>query len=170
MFAKVFAGTMKASLHRGHGRIQSFSNFSMAAAFLHERQERAVLRPKLSERVAQGVQFLRIDGPGRLGDVFVLFAKRQEDATKFLPAELVDAGVAREAKKPRLELRRGLQTVDRADHFNKDLLGQIFDVIAPASHGVNKASDPMLIGDDELALGVFVALLSPANKVGQRGR
>lgn len=161
---------MKTSLHRSHGRIERVGDFGMAAAFLHESEERAVLRPELGQRVTQGIQFLRIDRPGRLGNVFMLLAKREEDAPKLLPPELIDAGVARETKKPRLELRGSLQAINRPDHLDEDLLGEIFDIIAPVSHGVNKASDPMLIGDNELALGVFVALLSPANEVGQRGR
>ena len=35
---------------------------------------------------------------------------------------------------------------------------------------VGEPGDPMLVADDELTLGALVALLSPAHKVGQRGR
>jgi hypothetical protein len=170
MFAKVFARAMEASFHRGDAGLEGLGNFGVAAAFLHEGEERAVLRPELGERVAEGVEFLGVDRAGRLGDVFVFVTKRQENAAEFLAAELIDAGVAREAEEPRLKLRRRLQTVEGADHLDEDLLRQIFDVIAASGHGVNEARDAMLVGDNELTLGVFVALLSPANKVGQCGR
>ena len=170
MFAKVFARAMKASLHCGNAGIEGLGNFGVAAAFLHEGEERAVLRAELGERVAEGIEFLGVDGARRLGDVFVLVAEREKNAAEFLAAKLVDAGIAREAEEPRLKLRRRLQTVERADHLDEDLLGQILDVIAASSHGVNEAGDPVLVGDNELPLGIFVALLSPADKVGQCGR
>ncbi|MCX6950705.1 MAG: hypothetical protein NTV51_00730 [Verrucomicrobia bacterium] len=170
MFAKVLAGSVKASLHRSHRRIEGFGDFRMAATFLHKGEESAVLRAELGERVAEGVKLLRIDRAGRLGNVFVFFAKRQEDPPQFLATELVDARVAREAKKPRFKLGRRLQTIDRPDHLDKDLLGKVFNVIAPIGHGVDKSRNPVLVSDNELPLGVFVALLSPADKVGQRGR
>lgn len=170
VFAKVLTGPMKASLHRSHGGIEREGDLGMAAPFLDECEQGAVLRAKLGQCMPKRIQFLRVHGTGRLGNVFVLLAKREEDATQFLPAELVDARIARQPEKPRLELRRCLQAVDRPDHFDENLLGQVFDVIAPVGHGVNKARDPVLVGDDELALGVLVAFLRPANKVGQRGR
>ena len=44
MLAKMFTRTVEASFHRGDTRGESFSNFSVAAPFLHEREERAILR------------------------------------------------------------------------------------------------------------------------------
>jgi hypothetical protein len=170
VFAKVLAGAVKASLHGSHRSIERFGNFGVTAPLLHERQQRPVLRAELGERVAESVELLRVDGAGRFGNVFVFLPKGQEDPPQFLAAELVDAGVAREAKEPRLELRRRLEPVDRPHHFDENLLGQVLDVIAPVGHGVNKTRDPVLVGHDKLVLGVFVALLSPPNKVGQRGR
>jgi hypothetical protein len=170
VFAKMFAGAMKASLHGSHGGIESFGDFRVTAALLHQSEECPVLRAQLSESVPQSVQFLGIDGSGWFGDIFMLFTEGEKDAPELLAAELVDAGIAGEAEEPRFELRRRLQAVDRTDHLDEDLLGQVFDVIAPVRHGVNEARNPVLVGDDELTLGVFVALLSPANKVGQRGR
>jgi len=142
----------------------------MAAAFLHKGQQRPVLGPQLGERVAKGIEFLRIYRAGGFRDVFVLVAKRQENPPQLLPAELVDAGIARQAEKPRLELGRGLEAVQGPDHLDEHLLRQVFDVIASAGHGVNKSRDPVLVCDNELALGVFVALLSPPHEVGQRSR
>ena len=100
----------------------------------------------------------------------MFFPKRQENPPQLLAAQLVDARVAGQAEEPRLELRRRLQAVDRTDHFDEDLLRQVLDVIAPIRHGVNEACDPVLVGNDEFTLGVFVALLGSANEVGQRGR
>ena len=67
-------------------------------------------------------------------------------------------------------MRRSLQPIERTDHFDEDLLRQILDVIAAISHGKNETGHAMLVGDNELPLGVLVALLSPADKLGQRGR
>ena len=170
MFAKMLAGAVEASFHRDDTGLERFGNFGVAAALLHQGEERAFVRAGLVECVAQGVKFLEGDGAGRLGDVFVLLAKRQEDAAEFLAPELVDAGVAREPEEPGLELRRRLQPVEGADHFDEDLLREILHIIAAASHGVNEAGNAVLVSDNELPLGGFVALLSPADKVGQRGR
>ena len=170
MLAKMLARAVEASFHRNDTGLESFGDFGVAAALLHEGEERAVQRPELGERMAEGVEFLEVHGPSRLGDVFVFLAKRQENAAEFLPAELIDAGVAREAEEPRLKLRRRLEPVERTDHFDENLLRQILHVIAASGHGENEAGNPVLVGDNELPLGGFIALLSPADKVGQRGR
>ena len=170
MFAKMFARPMEASFHCGHAGLERLGDFGVTAAFLDEREERAILRAKLGERVTQRVEFLGADGTGGFGNIFVFVAERQKNAAQLLAAELIDAGVAREAEEPRFELRRRLQPVESPDHFDEDLLRQILHVIASSSHGVNETGDPMLVSDDELPLGVFFALLSPADKVGQRGR
>ena len=170
MFAKVFAGTMKASLHRGDTGLESLGNFRVAAPFLDESQQGAVLRSELRQRMAQRVEFLGIDSSGRLGNIFMLLAEREKNPPQLLAAELVDAGIAGEAEKPRLKLRRRLEAVEGPDHFDEDLLGQILHIIASSGHGVNKAGNTMLVTDNELPLGVFVAFLSPADKVSQCGR
>jgi hypothetical protein len=170
VFAKVFARAVEASFHCGNAGIEGLGNFGVTAAFLHEGEERAVLRAELGERVAEGIELLGVDGAGGLGNIFVLVAEREEDPAQLLAAQLVDAGVAGEAEEPGLKLRRRLQTIQRADHLDEDLLGQILDVIAASGHGVNETGDTVLISDNELALGVFVALLSPADEVGQCGR
>jgi hypothetical protein len=170
MLAQMLARAVEASFHRDDTGLKGFGDFGVAAAFLHQGEECAVMRAELGEGVAEGVEFLEAHGAGRLGDVFVFVAKRQENAAEFLAAELVDAGVAREAEEPRLELRRCLQPVEGTDHLDEDLLGQILHVIAAAGHGENEAGHAVLVSDNELPLGGFVALLSPADKVGQRGR
>jgi len=170
MLAKVFARTVKASFHRGDTGGENLGNFCVAAPFLHQCKQRTILRAQLSQGVAESVQLLGIHRAGRLGNIFVLLAKRQENPAQLLAAQLIDAGVAREPKQPRLELRRRLQTIQRSDHFDEHLLRQVFDIIASSRHGVNKSRDPMLVGDNELPLGVFLALLSPPHKVGQRSR
>jgi len=170
MLTKVFAGAVQAGFHGGDAGIECLGDLGVTAAFLHEREEGAVLRTQLRERVAEGIEFLGVDRAGRLGDVFMLVSERQKNATEFLAAELVDARVAREPEEPRFELRGRLQAVEGPDHLDEDLLRQILHVIAASGHGVNEAGDPVLVGDNELALSGFVALLSPADKVGQRGR
>ncbi len=142
----------------------------MTAALLDEGEQGAVLRPQLRQRVPQRIELLGIDRARRLGNVFVFVPKWQKDAPELLPPELIDAGVTREPEEPRLELRRRLESVERADHFYEYLLRQVFDVIAPAGHGVNESGDPMLVTDDELSLGAFIALLSSADQIHQRGR
>lgn len=170
VFAKVFPGAVKTSFHGCDSRIEGNGDFRMAAALLHEGQQRTVLGAELGEGMAQGVEFLGVNGTGGFGNIFVLFTEGQKDAAKFLPAQLVNAGIAGEAKQPGFELRGSLEPGECPDHFDKDLLAQILHVIAPVGHGVNKAGDAMLIGDNELPLGVFVAFLGSPNKVGQRGR
>ena len=142
----------------------------MTAALLHEREERAVLGAKLRERMAQRVELLGVHRAGRLGDVLMLLAERQENPAQLLPAELIDARVAREAEEPRLKLRRSLQAIDRAHHLDEDLLREVLHVITAARHGVDKPRDPVLVEPYELPLGGFFALLGPPHNCGQLGR
>ncbi len=170
VLSKVFSRAMKASFHRGDAGIESFGNFGMAPAFLHQCEQRTILRPQLRQRMTQGIKLLGIHRTRRLRNIFVLLTERQENPPQLLPPQLVDARVSREPEQPRLELRRRLQTIERADHLDEDLLGQILHVITSTRHGVNEACDTMLVTDNELPLGGFVALLSPPHKVGQRSR
>ena len=170
VFAKVFTGPMEARFHGGDSGIKRLGNFRVAAALLHQRQQRPVLWAKLFERVPQCIRLLGTDSTGRFRDVFVFFPERQKNPAQLLAAQLINARVARQTEEPRLKLGRGLQTVDRSHHLDENLLGQILHIIASISHGVNEPRDAVLIGDNNVPLGVFVALLSPADKVGQRGR
>jgi len=92
----MFARTVEASFHRGDAGFENFGDLRMAAALLDEGQQGPVLRTELGEGMPQRIQLLRIDGAGRLGDVLMFLAERQKDAPQFLPAQLIDAGVARE--------------------------------------------------------------------------
>ena len=170
MLAKMFACAMEASLHRSDASFERFSDLRMTTPFLHQGKQRAVLRSELRQRMTQGVEFLGINRPGRLRNVFVLLAKREKNPTQLLPPQLVDTRVTRESEKPRLELGGSLQAIDGTDHLDEHLLGQIFDVIAPTGHGVNEACHPVLIADHKFPLGGLVALLSPPHKVGQGSR
>ncbi len=161
---------MEAGFDRRDTGGKSFGNFGMAPALLHEREQGAVLRAQLGQGVPQRIELLGIDGARGLGDVLVLRAKRQEDPAEFLAPQLIDARVAREPEEPGFELRRSLQTIQRANHLDEHLLGQVLDIIAASRHGVNKTRHPMLIADNELPLGGLVALLGPADQVGQRSR
>lgn len=170
MLAKMFSRAVEASFHRGDTCVESFGDLRMAAALLDQRQQGAILRPELRQRVAQCIELLGINRPRRLRNIFVLLTEGEKNTAQLLPAQLIDARVAREAKQPRLELRGGLQTIESANHFNEHLLRQILHVIASARHGIDEARNPMLIADDELTLGGLVAPLSPADEVSQRIR
>ncbi len=170
MLAEMFSGAVKASFHRCDTSIQRFRYFGMTAAFLNQSQQGPVLRSQLRQRMAERIQFFRVHRSRRFRDVFVLFTKRQKNPPQFLPPQLIDASITGQAKKPRFELRRSLQPIQSSDHFDEDLLRQIFDVIASSGHGVNKPRHPMLVADDELTLGRFLALLRPADEVSQRSR
>ena len=170
MLAKVFTRTVQASFHRGDTGGENLGDFGVTAALLDQREQRAILRAELRESVTQRVELLGIDGAGGLGNIFVLLAERQKNPPQLLPPQLVDAGVAGQPEKPRLKLRRRLQTIERADHFDKNLLREIFDVITSTGHGIHEARDPMLVSDNELPLGGFVPLLGPPHKVGERSR
>jgi len=170
MVAKVFARAVEASFHGSDAGFEGLGDLGVAPPLLDEREEGAVLRAELGEGVAERIELLGVHRTGRFGNVFVLLAEGQEDPAQFLAAELIDASVAREAEEPRFELRRRLQAVEGPDHLDENLLRQILHVIAASGHGVDEAGDPVLVGDNELPLGGFVALLSPADKVGQRGR
>ncbi len=170
MFAKMFARTVEASLHRGNAGLEGLRNLGMTTTFLHQGKQGTILGSELRQRVPQGVQFLGIDRAGRLGNVFVLLAEREKNSAQFLPAQLVDAGVAREPEKPRFKLGGRLQTVDRSDHLDEHLLRQVLHIIASAGHGVHEPRHPMLIADHKFTLGALVALLSPPHEVGQGSR
>ena len=170
VLAQVLSGTVKASFHRGNAGVEGLGDLGMAAPFLHEGQQRAVLRPQLPESMTQGIELLRIDRSRRLRDVLMLLAKGEKDTPQLLPPELIDAGIAREPEQPRLELCRSLQTIDGANHLDEHLLRQIFHIITSPCHSINDAGNAVLVTDDELTLGGFVALLSPPHKVGQRRR
>ena len=100
MFAEVFPGAVEPGFHGRDAGGKSFGDFRVAAAFLHEGEQRAILRTELGECVAEGIEFLGIDGARRLRNVLMLVAEGHENAAKFLAAELVNAGVAGEAEEP----------------------------------------------------------------------
>ena len=162
MFAKVF-GRDGAGFHRGDAGGEVIWLRPSCT-----RARRAILRAQLGQGMTQRIEFLGVDGPGRLRNVFVFLAEGQENPPQFLAAQLIDAGVARKAEKPRLELGRRLQPIQRADHLDEHLLGQILDVIAAVCHGVNKSRHPVLIADNEFPLRIFVTLLGPPYKVSKR--
>ncbi|MEN9633007.1 MAG: hypothetical protein RL077_1411 [Verrucomicrobiota bacterium] len=97
----------------------------------------------------------------------MLLPKWQKYPTELLTPQLINAGVASEPEKPRLELFGGLQTIDRPDHLDEDLLRQVFNIITSTSHGVYKARHAMLVTDNEIPLGGFVPFLCPAYQIGQ---
>ena len=170
VLAKVFPRTVEASFHRGDASIESFSNFGVAPAFLNQCKECSILRPQLRESMTQRVKLLGVHCTRRLWDILVLLAEGEKYPPELLATQLIDARVAREPEQPRLELGRRLQTIERPDHLDEHLLRQIFNIITSASHSINKAGDAMLVTDNELPLGGFVALLGSPHKVGQRIR
>lgn len=169
-FTEAFPGPVQAGFDHGDTGTRNFRHFHLTAAFFRQGEQGAVLGTELSQGMPQRIEFLRVHRAGRLGDILVLGAKGQENAPQFLPAELVDAGIARQPEKPGLELRGFLQSVDRPDHFDENLLRQVFHIIAPRCHGVDKPRHPMLVVDNDLPERDFVALLRSADKIRQRGR
>ena len=142
----------------------------MAPAFLDEGEQSAVLGAELSQRVAQGVELLGANRTGRFRDVFVLGGEGRKNPAEFLATEVIDAGIACEAKEPRFKLRRRVQTIDRAHHFDEDELRDIFDGVAAADDRVNKTGHTVLVSHDELALSIRFAALGAENKFDRRCR
>jgi hypothetical protein len=170
VFAKVFPGAVQTGLHRRNTGGKDFGNLGVAAAFLHQGEQRAILWTKLREGVTQSVEFLRVHCAGRFGNVLVLQAEGQKDPAQLLPAELINAGIARKPEEPRFKLGGSLEAIERTNHFYEHLLGKIFNIIRPAGHGIDKTSHAVLIADDELVLGGVIALLSPPDQISQRSR
>ena len=100
MLAKVLARAVEASFHRGNTGIENFGNLGMATPFLDERKQRAVLRPQLRQRMPQRVELFGIHRSRRFGNVLMLLAEGQENPPQLLPAQLIDAGIAREPEQP----------------------------------------------------------------------
>ena len=163
----MFPGPVQASLHCGHAGREDRRDFGMTATLLDKGEEGTVLRAELGKGVAQGVEFLGVDGARGLGDVLVLGREGQEDAAELLTAQLVDAGVAREAEEPRLELRGRLQAVDGPHHLDEDLLGEVLDLVAAVGDREHEPGDAVLVRDDELMQRGLLAALRAANQLGE---
>ena len=142
----------------------------MATAFLNEGEQSAVLGPELIKRVTQGVELLRANGARGLGDVFVLGGKRRKYPAQFLTTQVINAGVTRETEQPRFKLRGRLQAIDRANHFDKNELGDVLDGVAAADDRINKTGHTVLVSLDELALSVRFAALCAENEFDRRCR
>src|SRR5271157_2476013 len=167
VYSQLFAGAVEARLDGRHARPEGLGDLGMAAALLHEREERAVARPKLGERVSESVELLRVHGPRRLGHILVLGRERDEDPAQLLAPQVVDAGVAREPEKPGLELLGRLEPRNGAGHLDEHHLRQVLDGVAPARDGVCEARDTVLVRHDELAHRDLVSALRPAYPVAQ---
>jgi hypothetical protein len=167
MLAKMFTRTVQASFHRGNTSRESFGDFGVTTPLLHKGQQGPVLGAELRERVPESIQFLGVDRAGRFGDIFVLFTEWQKNPPQFLTPQLIDAGIPSQPEKPRLELGRLVETVDRTSHLDENLLAKIFDVITAGSHSIDEASDAMLVVDNKLTQRDFVASLRPADNVRQ---
>ncbi len=150
----------------GAGRL---GHLDLAPAFLREREQRAILRRQLLERVTERIEFLAVHGAGRFRHVLVLGPKCGKDPTQLLAPQVVDAGVASQPKQPGLELGHILQPAQRPDHLDEDLLRQILHDIAATCDRVDKPRNPPLVTDNKPLLGGFFAPLGPSNKVGERG-
>ena len=83
VFAQVLARPVEAGFHGGDADVEDVGDFRVAAAFLHEREQGAILRAELREGVAQRVELLGVHRAGRLGDVLMLLAERQEIRRSF---------------------------------------------------------------------------------------
>jgi hypothetical protein len=166
----MFTGAVQSSLHRGNRGSQGFGDFAVAAAFLDQGEQCAILGAELIQRMAKGVEFLGIHRAIRLRNILMLRGEGQKDTAKFLAAKMIDASIAGQAEKPGFKLGRSLQAVECANHFDENLLSYVFDGIAAAGDGVDKPGDPPLVADDKVALGRLVADLSPADEFNQGAR
>ena len=170
MFPEMFASAMQAGFYRGHTGAEGLGNFGVGAAFLDESQQDPVLGAKLGKGVTEGIEFLGTHRPRGFRDILVLRRKGEKDAAEFLPAKVIDAGIAGEAEEPRLELLGRLEANEGADHLDKDELRQILHRIAPANDRIHESSHTVLIRDDEVALGIGLAALCATDEVDQLGR
>lgn len=170
VFSKMFAGAMKTGFYRSDAGTKGFGDFGVAASLLDKSQKDSVLRSKLTEGVTKGIELFGTHRTGRFGDVLMLRRKGEKDPAKFLPAKVIDAGVASEAEEPGFELLRRLEPDEGADHLDEDELREIFHRVAPANNRINESSHTVLIRDDEVALRVSCAALSAAYEVDQLGR
>ena len=170
MFPEMFASAMQAGFYRGHAGAEGLGNFGVGAAFLDESQQDPVLGAKLGESVTEGIEFLGTHRARGFRDILVLRRKGEKDAAEFLPAKVIDAGVAGEAEEPRLKLLGRLEANEGADHFDKDELRQILHRVAPPNDRINESSHAVLIRDDEVALGIGLAALCATDEVDQLGR
>jgi hypothetical protein len=164
MFSEVFPGAVKPGFYRRDAGAERDRDLGVAAAFLHQCEQGTVLRPELGERVPQRVEFFGADGAFRLGDVLMFRGEWREYPAQFLTAEVIDTGVSGQTKQPRLELQRSLEPIKRPHHFDEDELGDVFDRVAAPDNRVNKPGDAVLVGHDELALGIRFAALRAADE------
>jgi hypothetical protein len=111
VLAKLLAGTMEARLHGCNAGFERFCNLSMTAPLLHKGKKHAILGSELGNGIAEGVQFLRVDGAQGLGHILVLGREWKKDPAQLLPAQVVNARVAGQAEKPGFKLRGGLKAV-----------------------------------------------------------
>jgi hypothetical protein len=65
---------------------------------LDKGEQSAVLWAKLIKGVTQGIELLRANRARGFGNVFVLGRERRKYPAKLLATEVINAGVAREAK------------------------------------------------------------------------
>ena len=168
MLAELFAGAVEAGFEGDNADAGGVGHFLLAAAFLGKGDEGAIGGFEFGEGVAEGVEFLAIHGRRGFGDfeVFFLF-ERGKKALPALAADVIDAGVAGHTEEPGFELGGLIETWERADHFDENNLGEIFDGITAAGDRVDETGDAILIGDDECALRVLAALLRLTDEVRQ---
>jgi hypothetical protein len=126
---------------------ERLGHFDLAAAFLDEGYECAILWFEFRECMVEGVEFLGVDASGfvrYVEDSFLGFYGCQE----FLPAfaaDVIYAGIAGQAEEPGFELRGLREAWKGADHFDKNNLGKIFHGVAAVGDGVDEAGHAVLI-------------------------
>ena len=174
MFIKLtelFAGAVESGFEGDDADAKGVGHLLLAAAFLCQGDERAILGFEFGQSVPERIEFFAVDGGGRLGNFGVFFLlERGEQPLPALAAQMIDAGVASHPEEPGFELSGLIETWKRADHFDENDLGEIFDAIAASRDGVDEAGYAVLVGDDESALRVLVALLRLLDELQQGGR
>jgi hypothetical protein len=171
VLAELFAGAVEAGFEGDNADAGGVGHFLLAAAFLGKGDEGAIGGFQFGESMAKGVEFFTAHGRGGFGNFEVfLRIERGKESLPALAAEVIDAGVTSHAKQPRLKLGGLVETWKRADHFDENGLGEIFDGITASGDGIDETGDAILIGDNQGALRVLAALLRLTDYVRQRRR
>jgi hypothetical protein len=169
-FAELFARAVQAGFDGSDRGAGDGRHLGLTAAFLCEREKDAVFGLQLLQGVVEGVQLGGINRGAGFGYGFVFGLNWGEESPPFFTAEVINATVACEAEKPGFKVFGIVEPVERPKHFDENDLGNILNGVAAARDGIDKAGHPLLVADDERALGVIATLLGLAYDVGQNGR
>src|SRR5579864_5246686 len=152
--------------------VRKFENFFQHDSCLLFRFE----RPSDTGKAERDVLTDFIDEPGRAHQVaqaFELFGmlgaflfpnQLRFLAPAFAFAQMVEAGVSGNAKKPTLEARFAAITANIFEHAYENVLQQIFGILTQRNHAIDVAEERLAPRLDERAERIAIALLSSLDK------